>query len=153
MAWVSSVPVAMTNLLATLGAASDLSSVLVLDGPTVTSAPASEAVTVGFTTEGNPEAVSARVRPEGAATTPNRENFTINCAIHVIRGDGNVPLARARAYELLGVIGDAIAANNTLSRAVMNAGIGDHSLTQLQGGKGALIDLRFGVDCDAFTGR
>lgn len=154
MAWASSVPGALDALVTALRAAPGLADVTVFDGPVVTASGQQEAVTVGDI--GDPEdptAVEGQNAREGLAPAPDREQYTIRCAVIVRVGGGDASAARHRAYQLLGEIGGVLAGDQRLGGAVMIAQLGSWSLAQGQDGKGALVTLAFNVDVDAFTGR
>jgi hypothetical protein len=154
MAWSSSVPGAYDALVALLGTTPALEGVRVLDGPVVTEANIQEAVIVGFEDDDLAAVVDASNQPETLARTRDRERFTITCAVQVLLGSStDMPSARRRAYSLFGAVGGALAEHPTLSRTGMLASVGAHSLSQPQTPEGALAQIVFGVDCDAFTRR
>lgn len=149
--WASSVPGAVDGLLGLFRTAGALGGVSVLDGPTVTADPISEAITVGFE-DGTSSAVEATSSGEGLSRARDREQYAITCAVEVLLGSStDTPAARRRAYELLGVVGQVLAENQRLGGAVMLAEVGTHSLSQEQTPQGAVARIVFGVDCDAFT--
>lgn len=161
MPWNSSVPRAITGLLAVLAAAPALEGVPVLDGPKVTESKAAEIIAVGFTGErmsrtgAYPEttgpAAEATSVLEGLAVSPERETAEIRCMIAVLDGSRDITAARGRAYDLLAACGQAIAANKTLGGAVMAAWVSGHTLDQDQTQKGAVVTVLFSVGTDAYT--
>lgn len=154
MAWASTQPAAIDALVAALRNTTRLDPQIVLDGPTVSGASMSEAVTVGWTgDETDTTAVDGTLVQEGAAVEPSREQFTITCAASVVRGGGDITAARARAYELLSAVGAVLAADKTLGGVVMSARVGEVTLTQAQPTRGAVAVVVFGVVCDAYTRR
>lgn len=153
MAWASSTPDALDALVAAFRAAPGLAGVEVFDGPVVTDSGQQEAVTVGLGDQEDPTAVEGQNAREGLAAAPDREQYTIRCAVIVRDGGGNIAPARRRAYELLGEIGGVLAADQRLGNTVMIAQLGSWSLAQEQDAKGALVTLAFNVDVDAFTRR
>jgi hypothetical protein len=154
MAWSSTVPAALTALLAALEAAPGLEGVDVRDGPVVSSTAAAEAVIVGWYGQAGDElAVESAITQEGMAAQPDREQFVIRCAALVLNGSTDMTAPRARAYELLAACGAAVAADRTLAGTVMSAYVASHSLLQEQRQNGALATVEFGVACDAFTAR
>jgi hypothetical protein len=153
MAWGSSVPGALDALVATLSAAPGLTGVTVADGPVVTGSGQQEAVTVGLGDPEDPTAVEGQNAREGLAASPDREQYGIRCAVIVRDGSGDTPAARRRAYQLLGEIGEVLAADQRLGGAVMVAQLGSWTLAQDQDGKGAIVTLAFTVEVDAFTRR
>lgn len=153
MAWASTVPTAIVNLVEALQASPDLVDTSVKDGPTVSGETLTEVVTVGFTDTEDTTSIEGIFAFEGAVNTPNREQYTIRCAASVMRGDGDMPTARTRVYQLFAAAGDAIAADKTLGGVVMSARPSEMSLTQTQSSKGAVATITFDVAVDAYTGR
>lgn len=150
--WTSSVPGAIDNLMTLLREEPLLTGVTVLDGPTVTSDPIFESVTVGFEDPETSAAVTSTSAPEGLARARDLETFTIACAAEVLlSASTDLPAARRRAYELLGFVGQVLAARHTLNNAVMMANLGTHTLSQEQVDQGVLVRIAFGVDCEAFS--
>ena len=84
---------------------------------------------------------------------PDRERYTIHNAVSVLNGSSDMTAARTRAYAILADLGAAIAADPRLGGAVMRAQIAAANLTQSQTQQGALAEIVFDVDCDAFTRR
>lgn len=152
--WMSSVPGAIDGLLKLLRDMPFLEGVTVLDGPTVTADPIAEAITVGYEDPGTSAVVEGASEPEGLTRDRDREIYTVMCAVEVLLGSStDLPAARCRAYELFGFVGQVLADNHTLNRAVMMAHLGAHTLSQDQLQQGALARIVFGVDCDAFSRR
>lgn len=148
MAWGSSVPAALTALVTTLDAGLD---VRVLDTTVVSDAATRETVNVGYQSPDQP-AVEAQNTPEGYGGSPDRELYTVNCAVRVLKAK-DIVTARARAFELFGQAGALIKADPRLGGAVMRASVGVWSMLPQAGQGGALVEILFGVDCDAFTNR
>lgn len=153
MAWASSVPGALDALVAALRAAPGLADVMVFDGPVVTDSGQLEAVTVGVGDQEDPTAVEGQNARDGLAAAPDREQYTIRCAVIVRTGTGDISPARRRAYQLLGEIGGVLAADQRLGGAVMIAQLGSWTLSQEQAGTGAQATLSFNVDVDSFSRR
>jgi hypothetical protein len=160
MTWQSSVPAALNGLLAAFRGSDDLvSPVAVRDAHVVTGSQADEVVIVGWTgMDGDDLAVETTDTMEGLAGNPDREQYQIRCAAMALNsggkdGSGDLPAARARAYELHAACGAAIAADRRLGGAIMRASMGDHSLhqTAMQRGQRAIVE--FMVQVDAYTGR
>lgn len=150
--WGLTAPAAIANLVSILAGNPRLAGVPVLDGLIVSDALASEAVIVGFTSLDDSTAVEGSLTAEGMAAAPDREQYTIRCAVLVSNGDtARLPAARARAYELLSAIGGAVAADRRLGGVVMAARLADATLLQSQTPAGASVTLSFGVAVDAFT--
>lgn len=156
MGWFSTVPAVLDALAATfkaaLQAAGGFDAVVVFDGPTVTEAAPLEAVTVGYADD-EVTSVDGTAAHEGLAVNRSREQYTVNCSVAVLTGSGNTKAARARVYEIFNVLGAALSADPTLGCTVMMAQPGSMTLTQSQDATGAVADVVFGVDIDAFTAR
>lgn len=154
MAWTSTTPAVITALVALWQSTDGLSGTSVDDGPKVTNSSATERLTVGYTGDMTPSAVEGTLTREGLATAPDREQYTIQCALTVTRMNTDIVSARARAYELLGYAGQAIATNHTLGvPGVLNVRLAAVTLTQSQGTSGAAARIMFGVEVDAYSGR
>lgn len=155
MTYSSSVPAAIGALLAAFqsSTALGLAGVPVRDGPQLTAASGTEAVAVGYTGDQNQAAVTGTATPEGLGAGPDRERYAITCAAEVIDPTGNLPAARARAYQLHAACGAAITADRTLGKTVLRAVPGPGSLTQQQTTQGAVARVVFPVTIDAYTTR
>ena len=155
MAYTSSVPAAITGLVAAFTASASLggAGVPVRDGPRLDQASGQEAVAVGYTGDMAEDVVTGTASPEGAAVLPDRERYAVMCAIEVIDAGTDITAARARAYQLHAACGAAVAADKTLGGAVLRASLGMGSLQQQQTDAGARARLVFPVNCDAYTGR
>lgn len=153
MSWASTAPAAVAGLVATLDALALDDTTSIADGPVLNGSGVTKSIHVTWVDEQAPEAITGQFTVEGYAVSPDREQYTINCAIRVLQGSGNAVQARTDAFDLLAQVGGAIAASKTLGGAVMMAMLGAWTLTAAQGKRGAEIMLRFGVDCDAFTQR
>ena len=153
-AWAPTAPAAISGLLTAFAAEPGLAGVEIHDGPAVTASAALEAVIVGwYGIKGDALSVEAEITSAGLTAHPGREVYAILCAVMVRDGSGDIAAARARAYALVSACGSAIAADQTLGRAVMIARLGRVSLQQMQDDHGALAVIEFTVPCDAFTGR
>ncbi|BBB01072.1 hypothetical protein RVR_8315 [Actinacidiphila reveromycinica] len=154
MAWFSTVPVVLDALAAefksALSTAGGFDGVVVFDGPTVTEGAPTEAVTVGYHDD-EVTSVDGEDTREGLSTQRSRERYTVNCAAAVLTGSGDIRAARARAYDILNVLGSALAVNPTLGQSAMSVQPGSMTLTQTQDTDGAVAVVMFGVDVDAFT--
>jgi hypothetical protein len=145
MAWGSTVPAAITALAATLR--TGMAPVSVRDGATVTDSGALEAVSVAYQTE-DQDAVEMAFDPY--TTAADLEEYTINCAVHVLAGR-DLPGARARVFVLFGQVGTLIKADRMLGGAVMRAWISSGSLLTQQTDNGPVASLPFAVTCQAET--
>lgn len=159
MSWSSTVPAAMTALLAAFRASPALASpVAVRDGPVTTASSARDVVIVGWEgDEGDEVAVEATETMEGLAGEPDREQYSIRCAVISRTGAGKpelaIPAARAQVCALHAACGAAIAADRRLGGAVMRAQMGAWSLTQTPDEYGQKSAITFTVEIDAYTGR
>jgi len=87
----------------------------IINGPTV--GVGLDAVgTVGYEDENNPLAAEGGLVWEGMASTPERDQYTINCSAGVNWGStvGVIPDAEAAVFALVNALGGALAANPTL---------------------------------------
>jgi hypothetical protein len=154
-------PAAMSNLVAMLnaasvlkGTASDGSDVQVKDGNENTEPGALDVISVGW--QGPDEddtAADGGLSGEDYEAVRDRETYSIRCALATLDGDNVIPAGRARAFTLLGAVGQVIAADSTLRGAVMAAQLGTWSLRQDNTDAGTVTRIVFTVDCDAFTNR
>jgi hypothetical protein len=153
MAWASTVPAAITGLMAQFTLAGGLAGVDIRDGPALGNEAATEVLSVGWQGDTEGAAVTNEPTAEGLAAAPDRERYSVHCAVAVLDGGADVATARARAYEIQAAAGAAILEDQTLGGAVMNAMTGATHLRQQQGEHGVTVTVLFDVDCDAFTGR
>jgi hypothetical protein len=151
----SSVPAVIAALTAAFRTSTGLglAGVPVRNGPELTAAPGLEAVAVGYTGSQDDNVVTGTATPEGLAVLPDRERYTVMCAVEVVDPDGAPAPAQARAYELHAACGAAIAADHTLGKVVLRATPGFGALQQKQTANGALARVVFGVSIDAYTSR
>ena len=153
MAYASTVPGAITALLAAFTAA--LPGVEVRDGPQPSDTSADEAVYVGW--DGDPsyggDAWTSQEAAAGLGGVPNQESYSVHCSAMVLNHDEDLPAARARALALRAAAGAAIAADPKLGGAVMRASFSAGSGRQVPVGAGIKVFVLFDVDCDAFTAR
>ena len=155
MAYSSSVPAAITALIAAFTASAQLGAagVPVQDGPQLAAATALEAVAVGYSGDQNQAAATGTATPEGLGP-PDRERYAITCVAEVLDPGGNLPAAaRTRAYQLHAACGAAVNADRTLGGTVLRAVPGPGTLTQKQTENGALARIVFPVTVDAYTVR
>jgi hypothetical protein len=149
MAWGSTAPAVITGVVATLDAAVDAR---VLDTTIVSDASTSETVNIGYQNDDQP-AIEAQVNLEGQGANPDREQYTIHCAVRVQKSK-DIVAARQRAFDLLGQCGAAIKANKTVGvPGVLMAHISGWALLPQLGRTGALATVLFDIDIDAFTTR
>ncbi|MGW0579632.1 hypothetical protein ACWD25_27535 [Streptomyces sp. NPDC002920] len=153
MPWSSRVPDVIEDLVAAFKAAEEFTGVTVWDGPEVSKANPLEMLTVAFTGDDSDSDVESTSLPEGLASSPDRQTFTVRCAAAVLKGATEMPVARRRAYELYDGVGAVLARNPNLGGTVLRARLGSHSFKGMQTGNGAQALVVFGIDVDAYTGR
>jgi hypothetical protein len=151
MTWASTVPDALNGLLVALRGTAALDGVAVFDGPVVSGSTAMEVITVGYTGGEDEDSADATEAITGLSVQQQRERYTVRCAASVRNGSADLAAARNRAYELLGYVGGALAADKRLGGAVMMASLGAHQLRQAQDSRGALATVVFEVAVDAMT--
>jgi hypothetical protein len=153
--YASSVPAAIAAITAAFRGSADLglAGVPVRVGPEITAAPGLEAVAVGYTGNQDENVVTGTASPEGLAVLPDRERYSVMCAVEVIDPDGIPAPAQVRAYQLHAACGAAIAADPKLGGAVLRATPGFGTLQQKQTANGALARVVFPVTVDAYTSR
>ena len=150
----SRVPAAVDALLAILEAAPGLDGVLIVDGPPWNDLTGNERLYVGMHPDGGPAA--ALVQDFNAAGARTRdEDFVINCYAEVWYGGVEMPARRARVFQLLGEVENALRATNeapqapTLNGTVLWAHLTAGDLAQDQTTDGARAGLTFAVSCRA----
>lgn len=151
MGWASTTPVVIPKLVELFRLADGLSAQMVLDGPVAMDSGLREALSVGYSGDLDAVAVEGDLTDAGMSITPDRERYTVQCAVWVLNGAGDMSAARARAYEILAAAGSALAANHTLDGLVLMARVSTVSLAQSQTSQGAVASIVFGVSVDAFT--
>ncbi|MGW9437935.1 hypothetical protein [Streptomyces sp. NPDC055607] len=154
MATTSRVPAAVDALLAILGAAPGLDGVLVLDGPPWTNLTGTERIYVGWQPSEAP-AVSLTQDFSAAGARTRDEEFTIHCYAEAWSGSTDMQPRRARAFELVAVVEQALRATDTapeaptLNGTVLWAHITSGDLAQDQTTEGARAGIPFAVSCRA----
>lgn len=150
----SRVPAAVDALLAILGAAPGLDGVLVLDGPPWQNLTSPERIYVGWQPSESPAVTLAQDFNAAGARTRDEE-FTINCYAEAWSGGTDMQPQRARVFELVAVVEDALRATDaapeapTLNGTVLWAHITSGDLAQDQTTDGARAGLPFAVSCRA----
>ena len=153
MTWAGTYPAAVAGLVTAWQRAYPLQGVELRNGPQLTNPQAQEVLTAAYTSLEDDTAADGEWTPEGLAGVPDREQYTIACAVSVLNGDGDVVAARARVFALAAAAGDAIAADATLGGAVMNAWMGSWTVREDAADPGMVATVRFGVRIDAYTNR
>ncbi|MFM9593338.1 hypothetical protein ACKI1O_28620 [Streptomyces scabiei] len=150
----SRVPAAVTELLAILRAAPALSGVRVVDGPEPTNLSDRQFVFVGWQ-PGADAAVQLVQDFNSAGARTRDENFIIACYAESRGGDKEMALRRARVFELVAAVEDALRATNaaptapTLNGAVLWSHLTTGNLQQVQSNDGAIAGLAFTIACRA----
>lgn len=150
----SAVPGAIAALLAMLRSESGLSGVQVVDGPPTDDQSDADLIAVGWSLEGD---LAAEVVQEfnAAGARTRDENFDIACWLDTWSGDHDFAACRARAYELLAVVENAIRASGasptapTLNGAVQWAHLTRYTLRQSLTDQGAQVSVPFTITCRA----
>ncbi|MET9957035.1 hypothetical protein ABZ135_36545 [Streptomyces sp. NPDC006339] len=150
----SRVPAAVDALLAVLGAAPALAEVLIVDGPPHNNLTGAERIYVGWQPSDS-AAVSLTQDFNGAGARTRDEDFVISCYAEVWSGITDMQPQRARVFELVGVVEDALRATNaapeapTLGGTVLWSHLTAGDLMQDQTTDGARAGLSFQVACRA----
>lgn len=144
----STIPAAISGLLATLRPSPGLTGVIVYDGPPMT-AEQSDWVAVGFDPIDLTTSVDASQVPASLGNRAREESYQIACSLASWSGDEDMAARRARALDLFAAVEAALRTDITLGGAVRTAQIASYSLTQEQTTQGASVGVRFRVACSA----
>lgn len=150
----SALPGAITALLAILNAANGLDGVLLIDGPPVGDVATSDFLAVGWS-GGEDQAAEVQQDFNAAGARTRDEEFAITNVIDVWDGGEDFAAVRTRAFEILGVVEQAIRATGpnpeapTLNGAVLWAHLTRATLRQYFTDQGARVALAFTVSCHA----
>jgi hypothetical protein len=153
MAWASTVPAAISGLVAAFKASDGLPGVKVLDGPAITSQAVLKVLAVGWTPIVGEAAVEAQSAPDALSGNRSEEQYTVRCTVATLAGSTDVGAAREAAYDIFSAACDAIGQDQSLGKSVMRAYVGGHSLVPEQIDRGMQINLVFEVNVEAFTSR
>lgn len=109
-------PAIIDALVAMCAAASGLTDVDVLDGPSLTMKTMPDMVCIGWDGEDDEGGQAVESNQEWAAIGQRAKNETlqISCAAIAWRGDADLRAARLRCYELLGVVENELRSNPSL---------------------------------------
>jgi len=150
MAWASTLPAVVAKLSDVLTPALDPTRLLVWSH--VEASALMEAVTIAFQDENTPAVADGQFTSEGLVSNPDRESYAIHCRIAVRDGSNDLGAATTRAFALLGIVGAAHAADRSLGGLVLtSSSVGVWSLAATQDTQGALAELDFDIDIDAYT--
>jgi hypothetical protein len=142
----SSIPAAITGLLAAVSAAVDPATVSVHDGKP-TGEVLGSYIAIGYDPASD-TAVEFDREWAGLGAQRADEDFDILCTLVNRSGDEVISARRAGAFALLDTLTAAIATDYTLGGAVREAAVlGSGSLTQAETQKGDAAGLRFRVNC------
>lgn len=147
MAYSSTYPAAKAALLALWDAAV---AVPVINGPTI-GVGLDGVVTVGYQDENNPVVMDGVLARQTYGQIPEREQYTIFCAVGINYGSTDIAAAEIAALALWAALGAALQANRTLNGAVMTAGFDQYQLWEEQRADGVTVVIKFGVAIDATT--
>lgn len=126
----------------------------IVDGPPSVNLTDRHRIYVGWA-PGSEQAVDITQEFASAGARTRDEDFSIACYAETRTGDKDMSLRRAKAFELLAAVEDALRATNdaptapTLSGTVLWSHLTAGSLVQEQNDSGALVSLPFSVTCHA----
>ncbi|MGW4388205.1 hypothetical protein [Streptomyces sp. NPDC004685] len=149
----SRVPAALDALLAILRAAPALAETRIVDGPETTNLTDRDRIHVGWQPGGD-AAVTLTQDFNSAGARSRDEEFEIACYAESRGGETDMTARRARAFELVGAVEQALRATDaaptapTLNGAVLWAHLTTGNLTQDQT-SGARAGVAFSVSCRA----
>ncbi|WP_069885275.1 hypothetical protein [Streptomyces luteocolor] len=153
MATTSRVPAAVDALLAILRAEPLLAGVRIIDGPEATNLTERNVIFVGWQ-PGGEAAVSLQQEFNAAGARTRDEVFEIACYAETRAGDKDMAARRARVFEMVAAVEQALRATDaapeapTLNGSVLWSGLTAGSLQQAQS-EGAICGLAFTVACRA----
>lgn len=152
MASTSTVPAVLDKLVAlATSALAGPPAVQVLDGRPVRDIDR-EAVSIGYTEDGDEAAVESTRDRAQASTSPDQERYEVKCCAWVWKGaETDAKAVRDRAYELVDLLNVALMADQTLGGLVLRARLATTGLEQDQSNQGATAVVRFVVAVHAFT--
>jgi hypothetical protein len=127
-----------------------LPGVQIIDGQPTTQVEG-DVVCIGFTGQPGEAAVTSTLTREVYARSPDREQYDIACLASSWRGDVDPKVVRDRAFELLDAVAGVLAADQTLSGAVLRARLSAEAIAPEQTSEGAVCTVGFTVHADAFT--
>lgn len=148
MAWTSTVPGTIDALVALWQLALD--EVWVSDGPAVGNEAAMQFVEVGHS-DNNDEAVRTETSPEGLGGDRNRETYSIYCSATAMDGSNDQSTVRLSAFNLYQACIEAVAADPTLTGAVLRALPGEFTVRQYATNQGIACNITFAVSVTAFS--
>ena len=145
----STCPAAADGLIALFTAAAG--GVLVTDGMGITDPEATEVIQVGFVATDDESFAEGACQSEGAGGNRDREQYDVHCAVIVLDADGDQRAARQRAFALLAMLRGALIATRAIAPGVINASITNWAYRADKTDAGPRAELRFDVNCDAYT--
>lgn len=150
----SAIPAAVDALVSILRAAAGLSGVSVVDGPPTGDQADADYVYVGWQ-PGSDTSVEMSQDFAHIGARARDEHFDILCAVDAWTGDTDVATRRARAFELLAEVEDALRATDaapqapTLNGTVLWAHLTQASLMQQHTAQGVQVVIGFRITCRA----
>ncbi|MGI5436160.1 hypothetical protein ACQEV4_01260 [Streptomyces shenzhenensis] len=149
----SRVPAAVDALLAILRASPALEGIRIVDGPEAVNLTDRHRIHVGWQ-PGDSAAVSLEQSWNAASARTRDEAFSISCYAESRSGDRDMAGRRAKVFEIVAAVEQALRATNdapeapTLNGTVLWAELTAGDLTQAQS-EGSLAGLAFTVTCQA----
>lgn len=142
------IPAALQHLLQRLADHPDLADVQTIDGSSVEDVE-TERLLVGVSTE---EVLPVEGTERSAGLGSTRETFDIVCVIEVFTGDVDVAPVRARAFELLGHVKQAIHAQGLGPQVpVGGVWVTDVSYAPTLSTEGVQVNVQFSIRVNAFS--
>lgn len=128
-------------------AAPALEGVRVVDGPQANSEASPDWLFVGADGDAPDEGNEAAVIEQSfmAFAKTKQEDGEVTCAVVSVRGDTDIPSARARAYAVVSAAEDALRTDLTLGALVMHAFVSAHQYMPAQTTDGARVRVVFTV--------
>ena len=149
----SRVPELIDALVAACRAAPALADVAVADGPELSESNPAEWLMIGF--DGDPDSNFQAAQSVGGwaslVNSDREEQLQVTCAVFASRGDTDVRAARARAYEIAGVLEQLLRADPSVGLPSLEVAIEATQLAQPQMELGVQAQLVLTVAGRAFT--
>lgn len=149
MAWGSTIPATIGALVDLWGQAETLQDVWVSDGPAIGNDAAVQIIEVGHVD--NDDAVRGDSAVAGLSLDALQESYTILCSATAMDGGNDQAASRTAAFTLYGACCDALAADPTLSRTVLQSRPGEVTVRQYATDQGVACQIIFAVSVTAFS--
>lgn len=149
----SRVPELIDALVAACRAAPGLADIAVADGPEISESNPPEWLMIGFDgdADSNFQAAQSVITWASPVSTDQEEQLQVTCAVFTSRGDTDVRAARARAYEIGGVLEQLLKADPSVGLRSLEVAIQATQLAQPQMAMGAQAQLVLTVAGRTFT--